>query len=149
MNNQVKEKQKELIDEFLDLFGKKRIYYLTEETKQKVKDIIVKIGKLELESLGEEIKNNTDIEVVEKEEIFSEDGVLKHKRFLDENNEVKETKPVIEIDIDHLNRNLAFQDPPEIVNFCKKLIKTIFHEIQHLRQDYMVDKVNYKRYNHK
>ena len=140
MNNQVKEKQKELIDEFLDLFGKKRIYYLTEETKQKVKDIIVKIGKLELESLGEEIKNNTDIEVVEKEEIFSEDGVLKHKRFLDENNEVKETKPVIEIDIDHLNRNLAFQDPPEIVNFCKKLIKTIFHEIQHLRQDYMVDK---------
>ncbi len=140
MNNQVIEKQKELINEFLDLFGKKRMYYLSEETRKKVEELIVKIGKLELESLGEEIKNNTDIEIVEKEEIFSEDGNLNHKRFLGKNNEVKETKPVIEINIDHLNRNLAFQEPPEVVKYCEKLIKAIFHEVQHLRQDYMVDK---------
>ena len=56
MSNQIIQKQKKLINEFLDLFGKKRMYYLTEETKQKVEDLIVKIGKLELESLGEEIK---------------------------------------------------------------------------------------------
>ena len=80
------------------------MYYLSEETRKKVEELIVKIGKLELESLGEEIKNNTDIEIVEKEEIFSEDGNLNHKRFLGKNNEVKETKPVIEINIDHLNR---------------------------------------------
>ena len=139
--NKINKIQKKQIEKFYKTVNDEKKYYGIdkEEIMKQIREII----KLELSENYPEYVEQVRIvsdEDSPKESMYSGIRKINEKGELEEEYEIK-------IVLGHLNSRLAYQaSQEELTYYCERLIKYLFHEIQHLKQDLDVDKNESSKY---
>lgn len=125
--------QKKEMTSFMNYFRDNQLDFNDTELLQKMQDSITRIFQLEIEELGYSYQPNRD----DSQNTFG-------LKFINDRSETflgvyrKNTRPPsITYNIAHLYRGLQSPDVDKRLFTCKTLYQTVFHEIQHHRQELM------------
>lgn len=125
--------QKKEMTSFMNYFRDNQLDFNDTELLQKMQDSITRIFQLEIEELGYSYQPNRD----DSQNTFG-------LKFINDRSETflgvyrKTTRPPsITYNIAHLYRGLQSPDVDKRLFTCKTLYQTVFHEIQHHRQELM------------
>ncbi len=136
----IKQEMREQIDKFIKLFTEHKRYDVPESMYPEIEEIVKKIIDLDLIYIDDDIKDKLKVNICSMDGTFSPDAQFSHIRQLDKEGNVEDTDMVIDVNMAHLAARLLYCSKEEIEDFCKKIIKNIFHEDRHLVQEVIIDK---------
>ena len=139
--NKIAEIQKEQIEKFFHtVFGEKKYFSIEGKLQEKLTEQINEMIRTELEQISPEVNDETEIVV---DSFDGRPGSYSDGRHIDTNGNLIR-KPKITMNLGPLDSRLAFQNNDyvneTIPQFTEKFVKYIFHEIQHLKQDLIINK---------
>lgn len=136
--------QREQISKLITKYSSREISIYDKEELSELKQIITRIFQLEIKGMGRtfEIDNpeNNDITLDIVNGRIDEDKGACHTRFIrDENGKFIGKEHSITINIQPIIKDLgSFNEKTRILG-CKNLLRAIFHEVRHYRQELMVN----------